>query len=116
MTTLLDIVAQWGPGPHGPHGPQGPMGPHWGTGGGMMPWGGTGAGGFGFVWSLLGLFVIVAILVGGMYLALRLLREPEQGAGADSALDVLRQRYARGDIDVDEFDERRARLVEESPP
>ncbi len=32
------------------------------------------------------------------------------GRGSDSALEVLRQRYARGEIDKAEFDERRREL------
>lgn len=75
------------------------MGHMWGGGYGMI---------FGPFFMLLWLGVIVFLLV----LAFRWL----DGGGAglrkteDTALETLRARYARGEIDHDEFEERRRRL------
>jgi putative membrane protein len=61
------------------------------------------------------LVVALALLVGGASLLLRL-REREETRDArdvdadEGAVSVLRARYARGEIDDDEFDRRRARL------
>lgn len=71
--------------------------------GGMMEWGGGGFFGLGHLlwWALLiaGLFVLVRYLV----------RTGSGGddAGRGRALSILRERYARGEIDKAEFDARR---------
>lgn len=111
MTTLLAIAARW----MYQVGPHGPMAPHGGHGGGLMPWGGAGGAGFGFLWLLVWLLILVAVVVGGVYLALHLLRDQDRGAGIDNALTVLRQRYARGEIDEEEFEERASRLTADMP-
>jgi putative membrane protein len=49
------------------------------------------------------------ILVVGIILLVRLLRrEPQAGAPpAETALDVLKKRYARGEIGKDEFEQKK---------
>jgi putative membrane protein len=115
LSTLAELpVAQWGPGPHGP----GPHGPHWGGGpmGPMGPggtsMGGTGLGfGFGGWWLLL----LLALLVVGVVAAALYLQPRETGRDGgeteDGALAVLRERYAAGDVDEEEFERRRERLA-----
>lgn len=102
MTDALGVLLQWGP--H--HGPHGPMGPGGAGAGGTMAWG-TGGAGFGLVWPLLLLGLVVAALVAGVYLLRRL--DATQNHESD-ALTVLRGRYARGEIDDEEFQRRRTRL------
>ena len=76
---------------------------------GMM-WGGGFGMFFGFIFTLL----ILAVLIIGIVWALRYL-----GIGSSigtnsrgDALDILRERYARGEIDSKEFEERRRALSE----
>lgn len=108
MIQPLTFLLQWGPhGPHAPQGPHGPMGPHWGgawgpgTGGGVVGFGGPGA--------LLLILALVALVV-GIYLLFRFVTER---AGEDDALAVLERRYARGEVDDEEFATRRARLADD---
>lgn len=63
------------------------------TGGGML------------LWSIL----LLALVAGGVWLAVRAFRTNSSPAtgGESSALHVLRDRYARGEIDDAEFEERR---------
>lgn len=73
----------------------------WGYGYGMM-------GGFG--WFFMLLLVVIAVA-----LAFGLLRELFDGrrdrrTRGSSALDILDERYARGEIDADEYKRRRADL------
>ena len=78
---------------------------HHGWGGGAM---GTGSGWFGIMMMLLWTFVLVAVVVGFIYWAF--------GGKSDEkdteAMEILRGRYARGDIDEEEFRERRRQLTE----
>lgn len=53
--------------------------------------------------------VIVALIVGVRWLA-REVHGP-QGAAADSALQILRERYARGEINREEFEQRKRDLA-----
>jgi putative membrane protein len=81
-------------------------GPHGGMWGGGGWWGG---------W-LLGPLLVLLVLVGvpvGLFLALRRGGENggDVGAGStDPALETLRERYARGELDDEEFERRRDRL------
>lgn len=84
------------------HTPHGPMGPHGG---------GAGGAGVGFPFGPLWFLLTIAILVGGAYLALRLLQDGETDTGRDDALAILEQRYARGEIDEEEFEKRRNQLA-----
>ena len=80
----------------------------WGDMGSMMGYGG-GWGAFGILhmvlwWVLiiLGIVVLVKWLTGS---------KSRSNAGGDRALDILRERYARGEIEKDEFDKRRQELA-----
>jgi putative membrane protein len=67
-----------------------------------------GCGGGMLLWTLL----LLLLVVGGVWLAVRAFRD-DGGSGADgdsSALRILEDRFARGEIDRDEFDERRRTL------
>jgi putative membrane protein len=87
---------------------EGYWGPH-------MMWGGWFHMFFGFLMMLL----FLAILVGLVVLVVRWLGSSEHspfrhapGAGARSPLDILKERLARGEIDVAEYEERRRALGE----
>ncbi|MCE5337783.1 MAG: SHOCT domain-containing protein [Methanomicrobiaceae archaeon] len=66
------------------------------------------------LWLLVFLILVILPMVGFIYLILYLvLREPagvQPVLGGDTAMDVLRQRYARGDIDEEEFRKREREL------
>ncbi|MFB6160631.1 MAG: SHOCT domain-containing protein [Haloferacaceae archaeon] len=108
MTTTVQFLSQWGPhhpGPHTPMGPYAPMGPYTGMNAGGA-WGG-----FGFLPALGLLVALLAVLALGVYL-FRLGRGNDATASAeDDALTTLRERFARGEIDAEEFEERRGRLT-----
>lgn len=80
-----------------------------GMGPGMMS-GGSGGWFYGlpFVGGALGM---LGVLGGGLYWALT--RSSTESAATDSAMAVLRGRYARGEIDDEEFQRRRQRLKDE---
>jgi len=80
----------------------------WGDMGSMMGYGG-GWGALGILhmvlwWVLiiLGIVVLVKWLSGG---------RNQSRANSDRALDILRERYARGEIEKDEYDKRRQDLA-----
>lgn len=85
----------------------------WGGGGGMMG-GGTGGAwplwmGFGFIFMV----VFLALLIAGVVLAVRWV-SGEAGSAAEpreSALDILRKRYARGEMDKAEFEAKKKDLA-----
>ena len=118
MTDVPGFLLQTAPhGPHGPHaphgpvGPNGPMGPGGGAGWGSIPWGTAGGG---LLPGLLWLLVLLAVLAGLAYLVLRLAdgRPADMSDPAESdPVGVLETRYARGEIDDEEFERRRDRLV-----
>jgi putative membrane protein len=87
---------------------EGYWGPH-------MMWGGWLQMFFGFLMMLLFLGIIIALVVVGV----RWLGSSEHspfrhapGPGARSPLDILKERLARGEIDVAEYEERRRALGE----
>src|SRR4030065_1598826 len=71
------------------------MHPMWGWGVGMM-----------FMMFVFWALVIVALIVG-----IRWFMAQGPRARADSALEILRQRYARGEIEKDEFDAKKKGLA-----
>ena len=68
-----------------------------------MMWG---YGGFGFMW-------IALFWIGVILLAIWAVRRPEQPISRQehSALEILEERFVRGELDADEFTARRQQLV-----
>ncbi|HEY7822531.1 MAG TPA: SHOCT domain-containing protein [Acidimicrobiia bacterium] len=69
-----------------------------------MMWG---FGGFGFLWMAL-------FWIGVILLVVWVVRQPEKMNHGPhrSALEILEERFARGELDADEFTARRQQLVE----
>lgn len=88
-------------------------------GGGMMmgPWM-MGWAGYGFnpLWGVLMMLVWVVIIGGGAWLAVRLLQQghPLEIGPAPSgrALEILRERYAKGEITLEQYEQMRRDLGE----
>ena len=83
-------------------------------GGGMMgggayggSWGGAGGFGLGFLWPLLLLGGVAAVIY---WAAGNRGRAVGDLGGSDTALETLRERYARGEVTEEEFEQRRQRL------
>ena len=79
---------------------QGMMGP------GMMNWGS----GMGWGWSIIMMAFWIAVIVGMIFLVRWVVLSTDRRHGAkseDSALEILKQRYARGEIEKDEFEEKK---------
>ncbi|WP_277554172.1 SHOCT domain-containing protein [Halobaculum limi] len=108
MITLTGLVAQvgphapMGPGPHGPAG-GGWMGSGW-MGGGLFPWLGPWAG-------LFVMLLVLGLLAAVVYAAVTLAQDAD-GDRPDDAVSVLDRRYARGEVDDEEYRERRRRLTD----
>ena len=82
--------------------------------GGMFggPWDGGGFGLFGMVFMLLFWVLIIA----GIVLVVKWLAEQGRsrgtsGSGGESALDILKKRYARGEIGKEEFEAKKRDLL-----
>jgi len=69
-----------------------------------MMWG---AWGFGMMFMMVLFWVLVII---GIVLAIRWLTNQRREKPSDSALEILRQRYARGEIDKEEFEAKKRDL------
>jgi putative membrane protein len=80
--------------------------PDWGWGMHPMPWM-WGAWGIGMMLMMLVFWVLVIV---GIVLAIRWLAGQGERARSDRAIEILRERYARGEIDKDEFEARRRDL------
>lgn len=82
----------------------------WHNGPGMM--GGWGMGWFG------PLFMVIfwCLVITGLVLFIRWLvqgsRRGPQGSGSSNAIGILKERYARGEIDREEFDQKKQDLME----
>ena len=74
------------------------MHPMWGT------WGVWG------IWMMIVMFVFWALLIAGLVLGIRWFVTEHRPSMPDRALAVLRERYARGEIDKEEFEARRRDL------
>ncbi len=81
-------------------------------GGGMMGWSG---GGIGMVGGGLFMVLVWAVLVVGAVVGVRWLWNQGQGqpgpAGRESPLEILERRYARGEIDREEFETKKRDLA-----
>ncbi|MFQ6078729.1 MAG: SHOCT domain-containing protein [Thermodesulfobacteriota bacterium] len=100
VTGVKDVWAQWG----GYGG--------WGMGPGMMGWG-YGMGWFGMI---LMVAFWVAVIVGIVFLIRWLVTSTGAGGhhrerGEESALEILKRRYARGEINKEEYEERKKNLI-----
>ena len=83
----------------------------------MMPWGWEMGGGWGFgIFGMVFMLVFWVLIIAGIVLVVRWL--VEQGrpgsasvSGGESALDILKKRYARGEIGKEEFERMKQDLV-----
>lgn len=81
----------------------------------MMWWGG---GGYGMIFGPLFMILVLAVVIAVVVLLVRGLGGPWQGAAPNhpppgrTPLDILRERFARGEIDKSEYEERRRVLGE----
>ncbi|GDY30964.1 hypothetical protein GTS_25970 [Gandjariella thermophila] len=71
----------------------------------MMFWYGSGMGMWGGLLMTLGSVLVLALLVVGVLAALRYLGRvaPQAGGASRPAEDILAERFARGEIDEDEY-------------
>jgi putative membrane protein len=80
-----------------------------------MMWGG-GSGGFGMMFGFVFMLILIAAVVIGTILLLRHFgiggndSQTDAAAGRMRAMDILEERYAKGEIDSKEFEERKAKL------
>jgi putative membrane protein len=75
---------------------------------GMHPmWGMWGAWGMGMMFMML---VFWGLVIVGLVLGLRWLVSQGRESRSDTALDILRQRYARGEMDKEEFEAKKRDL------
>ncbi len=83
----------------------------WGNG-----WWGPGMmSGFGGVWRLLWtlfFMAVVGLIIWAVVRAVGHSSPPSETKGGDSALEILRQRYARGEISREEYEAKRKDLVQ----
>ena len=89
MLTAQERAWEWGWGMH----------PMWGAWG---PWG---------LVMMLVMLVFWAVVIAGLVLGVRWLIRQGGQTPPDTALDVLRQRYARGEIGKEEFESRKRDLI-----
>ena len=73
-------------------------------------WGG--GGGFGMIFGVVVMIVVIAAIVGVIVLVVRWLGPGPALRTERTALDILEERFARGEIDAQEFQERRRTLEE----
>lgn len=65
--------------------------------------------GFGIIW----LIIQLAVVIGVIYLIIYLIKNSNRSANTRSnALEILKERYARGEISEEEFEEKRKKLME----
>lgn len=82
----------------------------WQMGSGMM-----GGWGMGWFWSIFMLLFWVLVIVGLILLVRWLVQTTRKGAGTlnegSRAMEILKRRYARGEINKEEFDEKKRDLM-----
>ena len=84
---------------------------NWHMGPGMMDWGY----GMSWFWHIIMIVFWIAVIVGIIFLIRWLIFSVRSGAKEpsreDSALEILRKRYAQGEIDKEEFEEKKKDLT-----
>jgi putative membrane protein len=106
LVVLIILPLVWG-GFSGWRGGWGMMGPGWGMmGPGMM-------GGFGWGWLPLLVIVFWGLVIWGIVAAVRSTssRRGSDTSTTESALEVLKRRYAQGEIKKKEYEEKRRDLI-----
>ena len=79
----------------------------WDMGPGMIGWG------FGWGWYIVMVAFWIAVIMGIVFLAQRISKKSVSGherMKEDSALEILKKRYARGEISKEEFEEKKRDL------
>lgn len=74
----------------------------------MMPYGMMGDYGIGYGFGILGLIFLIFVIIGLVLLIKYLWKSSKREQ--ESALEVLKKRYARGEIDKEEFDDKKKDL------
>ena len=76
----------------------------WGYGG-VGRYGGMGYMGIGIIGMVIQLIIIIGVILLAVYLIRRIFPHSHGGSAVrqDKGLEILRERYARGEIDADEF-------------
>lgn len=67
-----------------------------------------------FLWGLIWFFFLIFVIVGGIWVIQGAVRQrdlPKEGGSSDRAMEILRERYARGEINKEEFEERKRDLA-----
>jgi len=77
--------------------------------------GGMYDGGWGMGWGMMGMLhglLWLVLIVMGIFVLARWLRSDSasSGGGSESALDILKKRYARGEIGKEEYEEKKRDL------
>ena len=86
-------------------------GSDWGHGPGMMGWG-YGMGWIGMIFmAVFWIAVIVGIIFLIRWLVISTRTEDHKARHEDSAIEILRKRYARGEINKEEFEEKKKDLA-----
>ena len=88
---------------------QGPGGGY-GMGPGMMGWGY----GMGWFWSIIMIVCLISLIVGIIFLIRWVVLSTNKGRetkSESSALEILKKRYAKGEINKEEFEEKKKDLI-----
>jgi putative membrane protein len=67
-----------------------------------------------FFWGLIWLLFLIFLVVGGIWIVQGAVRRRDlsrEGRSSDRAMNILRERYARGEISKEEFEERKRDLA-----
>ncbi len=75
----------------------------------MMHWDyGWGMGGFGWIFMVI---FWVLVIIGVIYLIRLIIPGAKGGTREETALDILKKRYAKGEISKEEFEEKKKGLI-----